>query len=979
MRPELRKTDRGWRAWIARVVLAIGATALLLASPGSTAAHTSPEPIRLVRASSDEVVIEFTLPEYALRPVSEQGETYLQVSAEGFALLGEPGAPQLLQIGAMIGLPPLGALSWRILEVEQSTLSLSNPIYPVPLPTVSRAAAEPKSGGDNVASMPVGLSYEFALDQTLYAAGALYPADAIDVEEMGKTRGYRVARVAFYPLRSNPARGELLVTRRLVVGISFEHAEDAALLAGPGPGSAAFEGLLGKALLNYEAAREWRVAFPARTDAVSMDVPASVAGSFKIVIDAPGLYRLTYADLKDAGVPVDDIGPGTLQLFEGDQEVAILVHGQGDSSFDSSDSLVFYGRVPRSRYREQNVYWLRYGDAVGLRMDTRDVAPGGQPSAPVWTTARYEGNHLYIEKRPNADGDHWYDARLLPLAGHDRTVSLSLKPLDVNVATAALRVAMVGDTPTHRATFAVNGQPVGELSWSGRSPVTASVVVARSLLRAGDNSVRIAANVRDEGILLDAVEIDYAFQSVIGGEAFFWGEGGSHSYALGGFGDPDVSLYDVTDPRQPVHLSGATGGGGAPLSFADDVSPAATYLAVAGAQVRRPADIVADNPSNWRDPANGADYLIITHADFSDAVQPLADHRQGQGHQVAVADVQDVYDEFSGGLLDPEAIRSFIGYAYAQWTPAPTYVLLVGDGSYDFLDHFGYGSKNYIPPYLGMVDRYLGETASDNRYAAVDGDDVLPDVLLGRLPVTSAAEARTVVGKILDYERDPEPGTWNTRHIFVADNADSADDFSQSSDVVYNHYVTAPRTGRRIYLDDLSPNEAQSSALAAWQSGGVLLSFVGHSSWHQWAVENIFDFYDVPGLRNERRWPVVLSITCFTGYFHHPEYGTLDESLLRLDGGGAVATWSPSGLGIATGHGYLHTGFYSAVFDEGIVELGPATWSAKLHLYSQAPVYDDLLDTYHLFGDPAMALNLTYRPWPHSLYLPFIGRARSGR
>jgi hypothetical protein len=491
--------------------------------------------------------------------------------------------------------------------------------------------------------------------------------------------------------------------------------------------------------------------------------------------------------------------------------------------------------------------------------------------------------------------------------------------------------------------------------------------------------VRIAANVPNEAILLDAVEIDYAFQSVLGGEGFFSGQAGAHSYDLDGLADPEVTLLDVTDPWHPERLNGATGGGGTPLSFTDNVAAPATYLAVAGAQVRAPTSIVADDPSNWRDPANGADYLIVTHADFASAVQPLADYRQSQGHQVAMVDVQDVYDEFSGGLLDPEAIRAFIGHAYAQWTPAPTYVLLVGDGSYDFLDHFGYGSKNYIPPYLDMVDPYLGETASDNRYASVDGDDVLPDVLLGRLPVTSATEARTVVGKILDYERDPEPGTWNARHIFVADDEDWADDFGQSSDVVHNQYITVPSTSRRIYLDDLSAEEAHSSALAAWQSGGVLLSFSGHSSWHQWAAENIFDFYDVPGLRNDRRWPVVLSITCFTGYFHHPEYGTLDESLLRLNGGGAVATWSPSGLGIATGHNYLHTGFYSAVFDQGIVELGPATGSAKLHLYSQAPVYDDLLDTYHLFGDPAMALNLTYRPWPHSIYLPLIGRDRSGR
>jgi len=57
-------------------------------------------------------------------------------------------------------------------------------------------------------------------------------------------------------------------------------------------------------------------------------------------------------------------------------------------------------------------------------------------------------------------------------------------------------------------------------------------------------------------------------------------------------------------------------------------------------------------------------------------------------------------------------------------------------------------------------------------------------------------------------------------------------------------------------------------------------------------------------------------MTCFTGFFHHPEYPTLDESLLRLAGGGAVATWSPSGLGVDAGHDYLLEGFYRAVFTD---------------------------------------------------------------
>jgi hypothetical protein len=266
--------------------------------------------------------------------------------------------------------------------------------------------------------------------------------------------------------------------------------------------------------------------------------------------------------------------------------------------------------------------------------------------------------------------------------------------------------------------------------------------------------------------------------------------------------------------------------------------------------------------------------------------------------RVRVVDVQNVYDEFSGGLLRPEAIRDFIAYAYAHWaSPQLAYVLLVGDGSYDFLDHYGYGSVNYIPPFLDLVDYAWGETAADNRYAAISGNDSLPDVFLGRLPVTTAAQATTVVGKILQYEQAPWLGDWNARHVFIADNPDQAGDFDETFDVVYNTYIHDPWIGEKIYLNELPVATARQEIFAAWQRGALLISFAGHSSWHQWAVEELMHVDDVGNLHNDQKWPVVLSMTCFTGFFHHPEYGTLDESLLRLQGGGAVATWSPSGLG----------------------------------------------------------------------------------
>ena len=85
------------------------------------------------------------------------------------------------------------------------------------------------------------------------------------------------------------------------------------------------------------------------------------------------------------------------------------------------------------------------------------------------------------------------------------------------------------------------------------------------------------------------------------------------------------------------------------------VVPAGARLAV--------DSIEEDIPSQWRTPANGADYILIAHRSLWGAAQRLADHRRGQGLRVALVDVQDIYDEFSGGQVDAEAIRSFLAYA----------------------------------------------------------------------------------------------------------------------------------------------------------------------------------------------------------------------------------------------------------------------------------------------------------------------------
>jgi hypothetical protein len=118
-------------------------------------------------------------------------------------------------------------------------------------------------------------------------------------------------------------------------------------------------------------------------------------------------------------------------------------------------------------------------------------------------------------------------------------------------------------------------------------------------------------------------------------------------------------------------------------------------------------------------------------------------------------------------------------------------------------------------------------------------------------------------------------------------------------------------------------------------------------------------------------------MTCLEGYFIHPsppgqDWSCVGESLVRAEAKGAVASWSPTGAGLAAGHHYLHQGLYDALFVDGVRQIGPATLLGKLNLYYNAGGHHrELMDTYIVFGDPAMRLPIEH-------YVVFVPLALKG-
>ena len=165
---------------------------------------------------------------------------------------------------------------------------------------------------------------------------------------------------------------------------------------------------------------------------------------------------------------------------------------------------------------------------------------------------------------------------------------------------------------------------------------------------------------------------------------------------------------------------------------------------------------------------------------------------------------------------------------------------------------------------------------------------------------------------------------------------------------------------------------------AAVTAGRQLLVYVGHGSPAAWAGNpSLLTASEVAALANADRLPVVLELTCYTGFFQAPREAALAETLLAARGG-AAATWASSGVSVARGHDALARGFLAAVAQSEPATVGLAAVAGKVALWAEgAGAYRENLDTFHLFGDPALRLAAVDEPQAPAasyVFLPWIGR-----
>jgi subtilisin-like proprotein convertase family protein len=697
-----------------------------------------------------------------------------------------------------------------------------------------------------------------------------------------------------------------------------------------------------------------------RSQAVSAPFkPGAILAELRV--DREGIYRVRYEDLAAAGIDLSGVPVGQLSLVEARTGTAVPISVQTSafraSGFGPGAAIEFRGRpVTDSLYTRTRVYTLRRSSGGGARVDMINGTPGGVDADSYVQVDAVNKDLEYSFASP--DGDPWFEAPVLAQGSPAEATF----PIDIDAVAAAggsLQVKLwgvtswPGDTPDHHVEIYLNGQLLSDQRFDGQVARSYDLPVSAGTLVDGENELTVRLP-GDTGQPFDLVHVDRygltyprRFMARDGRLSFPAATG---TIAVDGLPSANVEVYTGTGGQrlngvvvQPT-INGWQARFSVPRSGFGGAAASSTVDVVAASALLQPT-ISVPRPVAGNLLSGHTDYLVISHPAFLDDLAPLVAAREADGLRVKVVDVFDVYQAYSGGEIDPEAIHAYI--KAAAHSLGVRYVLLVGGDSYDYLDNLGIGSISFIPTLYAQTDDLIYFTPADSLYGDLDGDGV-QDIAVGRLPARTSDELDLLIDKTLRYPATPAAA------VLAADASDEGHYAATSDDLAGHFPANWPLT--RAYIDDGGVTVARAALLAGFDAGPALVNFVGHSGPTVWTFGGLFAASDADLLTNVDSPSTVIQWGCWNTYHVAPEYDTLAHRLLLAGPQGAAAVVGSSTLTQESSDQLLGPALITRLFRPG-VRLGDAIVQAKQSVAGGGGDLRDVLLGWTLLGDPALVVN----------------------
>lgn len=681
----------------------------------------------------------------------------------------------------------------------------------------------------------------------------------------------------------------------------------------------------------------------------------------KIAVKTNGLYRITRQQLADAGFDVN-VPTANWQIYTDGIEQAFLISGEQGGILGANGYIEFYGYGNDTAYTDTRIFYLVVGTSPGKRMQ---ISWGMKPksvAAPSYSSfvqcktsvvANCDKPTFYSSNFRNGEAENFYGDIIFNTTT-PTPIRINVPSIDTAAAQATVEVSVQGfSTGAHFMRVMLNGAEIGTLNGGGYDLMRGSFTVPVSSLAQGENSVMFNVPNTGDTSLVEYVRIRYKRRYIASNNNLLFSTAYQRKVKVEGFASSDFRVFDVTD----VNNAGVFGH--------QTVEENGTFSAVVATRIPRllhavstnsvltPAAMTANVPSNLYNTTQNKDLIIVTHKNWRTQAEALATYRQGQGLTTAVADVEDVFDEFSFGAVTPYGVKEFFRRAM------PDYALLMGDATIDPKNYLNRPANipNYMPSFL--FDSINGETVSDELLGDFLDDNGNPgsnnvaEFPVGRLPVRDAAQAQILVNKIINFEQALPANPFERGAVFVNDDPIGYDFFATNQNMASRLPTgTAVQHIQRNGATPATAGPVRTAIVNAVNQGPFIVGYAGHGSLTTWTSASVLRSAEVAQFTNgtNNRFSIFFMLTCLNGSFADPGSESIAESLIKPQNGGAVAVWSSSGLTIADGQDVMAERFYDLHRQAAAgTRMGDLTKPARLASFDP-----DVRASWILFGDPTL-------------------------
>lgn len=919
--------------------------------------------------------------------------------------------------GMGAGAQPAGSLGWMAdASTEFLRGQVEAPVKPFELgltPTGAAAEVELQSwarGGliSFVAAVPPVTVTSGTF--TLHDAEQERPL-SVHTQELGWVRGNKLVRVQF---SLSPAARDAAGRAAGRLELTFAGNEMAGRPgATPRPGAGgAMQELLGRFVANPADLATFETPLQLAPSPGSFSAPplgdATTMAGARFNVNQDGFVDFTGRDLAEAGIALENLSRDRVSVWTDGEPQAVWVMAVDDAAdvVQPDDRFVVYARDDDTSYSARRSYWISTQQA-GLAMKRRTLTSAAPPDP-----ARYFMATELIEKdNPPVltKNDQflsildfrwvWWTWRAAPgpadgslpdprSYSEPGRIGFDLPALATGAAEASSVTLhfyvhqWLAQSEPVPFEVTLNGESVGEAVVDTAAGLAQAFSVPSAGLREKDNRLEILPVVTrvtsaTPEICFDRLEIRYPRRYELTSATLPFSAPVDGGKILSMQAPPGSFIADVS-AAHPEILAVQGAGAGASLTVAAP-QPGSRYELVGPAGVRRVALRRYEKADDLRARDNAGDLVVVSWPEFIPELDGWLAQKRSEGYTPRVVNVMDVYDQFGFGRQSPHAIRAFLRFAAENWRtgakgPAVSAIVLVGDSSSDWRGEFRNDVINYVPTMrLGSP----GESfASDQWYACLFGDDDYADALVGRFSVNSVEDLRRTLAKQISYAKQPSPGAWQNTLGFVADHSD----FEEPVNRVMKRAVPPRFFVDRVMMSELpwvdnfyfpkSVADAQQAKVSTeatvrirdmFNRGASVITYFGHGSPNVWSSERMWFGGDSPNsdnlsLTNRDKLPIVINMTCNSGAIDYPQPRwnvCISEDFMRVENGGAVACFVPSGPGLTVQHERLMMEVAYTLFVEQNGTLG-GDLQLALWRYLAQQNSPDLARMYILLGDPLL-------------------------